>query len=564
MFARLKSWLAGSAGAAGGNFDALRQEGDRCLGQGRFADAEQCYRQALAEGAPDSAELCVALGFALLEQGRGDAAEAQLRRAVELDAGNVDAHYLSGRLYRQRGQPALAVESFSQALDCNPAFEFAHRELFETLREQGQTAAAKEAVQRTLGILPDAAEFHFHLADLLVDEGELEQAVAAYQRAEALSPESLAPCINKANALLKLGRDDEAAAAYRHALRLDGEAFDAHMGLGSIGQRNGDIALALASYEHAQRIRPQSAVVQVNLGWALEKAKRSEQAISCFRQAVALDAAYAPGHQCLGNAYLSQGRSPEALACFREVLRLQPENPVKHLVAALSGESADCAPAGYVEQLFDEYADNFDEHLVKGLAYNVPENLVHLLASCLGPERREVDVLDLGCGTGLFAVALAQLAEAIAVRRLVGVDISARMLEKAGARKVYSRLEQSDLLAMMGEEPADSYDLVAATDVFVYIGELDRLVAETRRLLRPGGLFAFSVESLEALAETADDPAGRDFRLNATGRYAHSRGYLERLAASSDMRVLTWREATSRLDNGRPIGGYLTVWARPA
>lgn len=564
MFAKLKTWLAGSPTAAGPTLGALREQGDRCLAHGRFAEAEQCYRQALAAGATDSAELRVALGFALLDQSRGDEAELELRRALALDSANADAHYLLGRLWRQKGQPAQAVESFARALAANPAFEFAHRELFETLRQDGQTTAAREAVQRTLRAFPDSAEFHFHLADLLAELGELEQAVAAYQRSLALSPDSVASYINQASVLLKLNRDDEAAAAYRQALQRDGESFDAYMGLGSIGQRSGNVELALASYDQAQRIRPQSAVVQLNLGVVLEKAQRSAQAIGCFSRAVALDPVCASAHQGLGNAYLNQKRMPEALASFREVLRLQPDSPVKHLIAALTGEATACAPAAYIEKLFDQYAEHFDEHLVKVLDYKVPENLVQLLRSCHEAASSEVDVLDLGCGTGLFAVAMGQLAEQMPIRQLVGVDLSAQMLEKARARKLYSRLEQGDLLAMMREEPAESYDLVAATDVFVYIGELDGLFAETKRLLRPGGWFAFSVESLEALTAPADGPAAQDYRLNPTGRFAHSARYLEHLAATHDMRVLACREATSRQDNGRPIGGYLMIWLRPA
>ncbi len=561
MFAKLKTWLAGSPTAAGPTFGTLREQGDRCLAHGRFAEAEQCYRQALVAGATDSAELRVALGFALLDQSRGDEAELELRRALALDSANADAHYLLGRLWRQKGQLALAVESFARALAANPAFEFAHRELFEALRQDGQTTAAREAVQRTLRVFPDSAEFHFHLADLLAEVGELEQALAAYQHSLVLSPDSVAPYINQASVLLKLNRDEEAAAAYRQALQRDGDSFDAYMGLGSIGQRSGNVELALASYEQAQRIRPLSAVVQLNLGVVLEKAQRSAQAIGCFSRAVALDPGCAPAHQGLGNAYLNQKRVTEALASFREVLRLQPDSPVKHLIAALTGEATACAPGAYIEKLFDQYADHFDEHLVKALAYNVPEDLVQLLRSCHEAASNDVDVLDLGCGTGLFAVALAQQME---VRRLVGVDLSAQMLEKASARKIYSRLEQRDLLAMMHDEPADSYDLVAATDVFIYFSDLEGLVAQTRRLLRPGGVFAFSVESLDALTTPADGPASQDYRLNPTGRYAHSAHYLERLAATHDMRVLACREATSRQDNGQPIAGYLMIWTRPA
>jgi predicted TPR repeat methyltransferase len=90
-------------------------------------------------------------------------------------------------------------------------------------------------------------------------------------------------------------------------------------------------------------------------------------------------------------------------------------------------------------------------------------------------------------------------------RTLVGVDLSSKMLEKARERRLYDRLEQLDLMAMMQAEPSKTYDLVIAADVFVYLGKLDALAMEVHRLLRAESLFAFSVESLDALADRGDD-----------------------------------------------------------
>ena len=209
-------------------------------------------------------------------------------------------------------------------------------------------------------------------------------------------------------------------------------------------------------------------------------------------------------------------------------------------------------------QLFDEYADTFDSHLVKVLDYNVPENLATLLRAYQDAKRGKWTILDLGCGTGLFGVAVASMAH-----RIVGVDLSAKMLEKARQLNLYDRLDQLDLLEMMENEAASTFDLVAAADVFVYIGKLDELVAEAKRVLRPGGIFAFSVESLEALPDTGQPREVSDYQLNATGRYAHSVRYLARMAADSGFDVLTIKQAQSRLDKGNSVKGYLVIWRRP-
>ena len=72
----------------------------------------------------------------------------------------------------------------------------------------------------------------------------------------------------------------------------------------------------------------------------------------------------------LGNVFRQEGDYDNAIACYEQVLRLDPENPVKHLIAALSGQDSERAPSDFVETLFDDYADKFDSHLVKVLSYS--------------------------------------------------------------------------------------------------------------------------------------------------------------------------------------------------
>jgi len=111
--------------------------------------------------------------------------------------------------------------------------------------------------------------------------------------------------------------------------------------------------------------------------------------------------------------------------------------------------------------------------LVRELQYSVPENLVSLARQRARNPDNKWDVLDLGCGTGLIGVAIAPYA-----RNLVGVDLSAKMLAKARDRNLYRRLEQQDLLSMMKHEPASSYDLIVAADVFVYLGNLEDIIRD--------------------------------------------------------------------------------------
>lgn len=250
----------------------------------------------------------------------------------------------------------------------------------------------------------------------------------------------------------------------------------------------------------------------------------------------------------LGEFQEKAGDVTAAAQAWRMVLRLDPDDRPGaglklHLIGAAPAPNA--PPSSFVEALFDDYAATFDEKLVGALGYRVPQLLAEAIAAA-APGRRFRLALDLGCGTGLMGERLRPVAD-----RLEGFDLSGEMLRKARAKGVYDLLEQADLQDFRREgAPAD---LAAAADVFMYVGALDRVVATVASLLEPGGLFAFSVER---------GATGADFALQASRRYAHSRGYVERLLGESGFAVEALTEATIRQDRGEPVAGLIVVARR--
>ena len=524
MFTKLKSLFATKSLPPADESSTYKKQGDEHLKLNRLDDAAGCYRRALSIN-PDHVDACVGLGFVLGEQKQYREAEQHLRHALSIDPGVPDAHYLLGTLSKNQNDPARAIDHFTRALELKPDFDFAYRDLAVVLTQSGQIQKAKDVLGRAISAYPESAEFQFYLGNLLAHDEDYDNAVACYQKALSIQPASAESHKNLADVQRKRGQLDQAVASYQKALWFDPNLSDAHTGLGTVLKSQG----------------------------------RLDEAIACYRRAVALEPELSSTHQYLGNALLERGATQEAIACFEQVVRLDPENGVKHLVAALSGSDSERAPSEYVATLFDEYAHKFDSHLVGALRYSVPEKLADLLRPYSDPDGEKWIILDLGCGTGLSGAAIAPYA-----RQLVGVDLSAKMLEKARERNLYHRLEQLDLLTMMRGEAAASYDVVSAADVFVYLGKLDELVHQAQRLLRPGGFFAFSVESLEALTDdTASLSTRRDYQLNTTGRYAHSIAYLARMAAHNGFDVLSTTGTQSRLDKGKPVQGYLALWRRP-
>uniref|UniRef100_UPI001F248BE2 class I SAM-dependent DNA methyltransferase n=1 Tax=Falsiroseomonas oryziterrae TaxID=2911368 RepID=UPI001F248BE2 len=243
---------------------------------------------------------------------------------------------------------------------------------------------------------------------------------------------------------------------------------------------------------------------------------------------------------------------PEAAEAARRVLAIPGVAPplagqARFLLAALGeGEAPDRAPAEYVRELFDQYAPRFDADLQDQLGYRTPRLLAALLDRAGVAADGTRRVLDLGCGTGLSGLPLKPHA-----RRLVGLDLSPRMLAEARRRGIYDALEEADLLDWLPRHPG-RFDLIAAADVLNYLGDLGPALAAIAAALAPGGIAAFSIEAGE----------GAPFALGSGMRYRHDPAHVARLAEAAGFTEL-WREETVlREERGAPVPGVLFVLRR--
>ncbi len=94
------------------------------------------------------------------------------------------------------------------------------------------------------------------------------------------------------------------------------------------------------------------------------------------------------------------------------------------------------------------------------------------------PAMRGSKVLDLGCGKGRFARQLIERGS-----RVIGIDISARMMVEAeGLARVKATARQLPF----GDA---EFDAIIAVETLEHVGDVSAVVAEARRVLRPGGRF---------------------------------------------------------------------------
>ena len=299
------------------------------------------------------------------------------------------------------------------------------------------------------------------------ERGKVREAATCFEHALALDPRHAAACLHLGDSLMDLREFNRALAAYRHALALRVPFPEAHNNLAGALLHLGDPQAAIAECRQALVQRPGYTLALNTLGAALGKVGLLEEAIAILRQAISLKPAYANAYHNLGNALDQAGRVEEAKQAYHAALKINPTlEEARYNLAALGDmPPPSCTPYPYLLRLFDSYAPSFDQHLVDALDYQVPEKLYEAVLAAR-PEATALDIIDLGCGTGLVGQHFRGVAG-----RLTGIDVSARMIQWAERRNVYDQLILDDYIRYLSarQEPCD---LVLAADVFIYAGDL--------------------------------------------------------------------------------------------
>ncbi|HUO09451.1 MAG TPA: methyltransferase domain-containing protein [Phycisphaerae bacterium] len=409
---------------------------------------------------------------------------------------------------------------------------------------------------RSLAMKQDQPEVWIHLGNMLKSVNDLAGAEHAYHTALEFEPTSAIAWQLMGLVKQQQRQFRKAIACFLKSANLGNATAPIFAILGQLFHQVGEFDKSLHAYSAAAEMEPENQhfrSMRAKVGFLADVMASTsvDTAVENYFRNVTPDEPWSERNtsDILQNAYSllsGYGHIEAAARVGQKLLELEPQNATAaYLLKALKGDrSVLRSPDDYLVEHFDAFAQGFDRQLTTVLGYSVPEQLGEMARAHIGS--RKLDVLDVGCGTGLCGVHIGSVA-----RGLTGVDLSPKMLAIAQDRGLYTELHCEEITSYMRRMPG-SADLLLAADVLIYFGDLAPIFEAFAHALRAGGLLAISVERrIES-----------DFQLLPSGRFAHDPAYVRTLAQEFGFTECNWRDITIRLEAASPVQGDLFLFRR--
>jgi len=409
---------------------------------------------------------------------------------------------------------------------------------------EGRFADAEKGYLKVLKSKPAWGQVLNALGTVYLDQGLRDKAQGCFKRAARLRPPHVSACYNLARLMQQDNNQVGALSMYKSILKQQPENGQVWNNVGVAHRETGNRDKAIACFEKSVNFAPDMAEAWNNLGVAQDDFNRPTESATSYKKAIEIAPDYTSAHFNLGSSLQKLKQFTEAKVHYKRVLEIQPDDKAAtFMLQSLdsTSEVPDAAPAEHVRRIFDQCAGTFEKILVTDLEYKTPELLFNLVKPHLD---EKLNVLDLGCGTGLGAQFYRPFAD-----RLTGVDVSPKMLERAAEKKIYDNLQVFDILKQW--DFAEKFNLIYSSDVFVYVGRLDEVIQSISSYLTNDGLVAFSVEMLEK--------DGGDYKLYPSGRYAHSQEYIQQCLDTHGLQVVEVIQSDIRKESGNQVKGLLFV-----
>ena len=173
---------------------------------------------------------------------------------------------------------------------------------------------------------------------------------------------------------------------------------------------------------------------------------------------------------------------------------------------------------------YEELASKYDEEVKEYDSYGHDV----IFGMCFQFVRADEKLLDIGTGTGLASIHFSTIG-----LKVYGLDTSQEMLEACQSKSFTEELKRCDITREPVPYKDRYFNHVVCCGVLHFVSKLNTLLAEVKRVMSSGGIFAFTIAPQESSADYIKEPTAWDVPI-----FKHSPQYIMELLKTNDMELL--------------------------
>jgi tetratricopeptide (TPR) repeat protein len=273
---------------------------------------------------------------------RGDLALAVrfYSSAIEADPTLFQVYYQRAVALAQLNRDSEAEADFKRAIEINPAFARAHRGLGRLLLDRGMTEEARRALARSLELDSKLKETRIYLASALLKLGEWERAASVLKEALSHGESDSLTLALMGVAMERLGKSDEAFSHYSRAIEMESANATAREGRARILEARGDAVGAIEDLILAWQSQPSSDIA-LRLARLYARAGRAQAAVQIYRNLIR---ERPEDFNLRAEMIRLMAASDQAEEAMKEIERLVAAQPTNSKLLALAGELCEDKP----------------------------------------------------------------------------------------------------------------------------------------------------------------------------------------------------------------------------
>ncbi len=492
---------------------------------GQFFDALYNFNKVVAL-APQIKETYNEIACIYENLGNLTSARDYWEKALQYDKNFANAEINMANSYRFDDEKK-AIKNLSDLAEKYPSEALVWYNLAWIYHNKNEFEKALEYASTALKLLSASDTIRYLMGLCFLGQKKESEAKQMFLEAEMLNPNNPEPKLCLADIFSRNNEFEEAEKRYKQLVDADSKDFTVYNNYAEMLYRQKRLLEAMEIYRKAVILSPSSADVSNNLGVVLRDLEEYEEALGLFFNALALNQNLIEVSINIWETLvlLEAKDSQKAKEIAQNWYKSYPNNQFAvYAKSALEGENIEGNKI-FTERLFDNFADNY-EVVMQNLDYTAPLVIKRIAGHVVGR------IADLGCGSGLVGMAVKE-----AENYLIGVDISAKMLEKAKEKNVYDELVKSDIIEFL--KSRKDYDWIVVGDVLGYIGKLDEFIKYCS-----GKNLIFSIEINEG---------DEDYKLQTNGRFMHNPTRVENLLIKNGFCDIYKEEFNLRTENSVPV-----------